>query len=93
MVKKLMNTTTCLFEGHFKSELFTMKFHLLNHFCDDLEKFCGIQLLMLLFTNIFNVVLRRAYSKTSMRRVTRIQERTSAVKSIGAGQKEREKRL
>lgn len=44
-VRQVKNTIARLFENHFKCELFTMKFHLLHHLCNEVEKFCSMRVL------------------------------------------------
>lgn len=52
------------------------------HLCDDLEKFRTMQLLDASLHEPFNAVLRKAYRKPSMRRLTRTKEAASALKTI-----------
>lgn len=59
-----------------------MKLHLIDHQCDDPEKFFGTQILDAALYEHFNVALRRVYRRSSMRGAKRIREKVSALKSI-----------
>lgn len=71
-----------LFKVHCELGLFTMKLRLLDHLCEDLEKFRSIQLLDTASYEQFNAVLKSVYCRTSIKRVTRTREKTSELKQI-----------
>lgn len=54
--------------------LFTMKIHLLDHFCEDLDKVGGLIFLHASAYGQFNLVLNRMYWRTFMRRGNRMEE-------------------
>lgn len=59
-----------------------MRFHLLHHLCEDLEKFCSIQILDVVLYEYFTVVRKRAYRCNSMRSAPTIQGLVFALKLI-----------
>lgn len=63
-------------------ELFTMKFHLLHHLCDDLEKFCSTKVLDVARYEHLNVILKTTYRGPFMRKSIRLQETAFALKPI-----------
>lgn len=69
-VIELKDRIVRLFEDYWEFGLFMTKFHLLDHVFDDVENFHSIQLLYLAPFEHFQVGLKRAYFRTSMRRVT-----------------------
>lgn len=79
----------CFIQDDCESVFMTINLHLLHHVCDDWRKLCSIQVLDSAPYENFNVVLKRAYNKSSMRRVTRMQGTASASKRILRGLKER----
>lgn len=80
-----------LFEDHCKRGFLTMKFHVLDHLCDNLKKFPSIQFLDASPYEHYKVLLERAYCRTSMRRATRIRKTASALKAALDGMKMKER--
>lgn len=78
----MKDTMVHLFENHCECGLFSIKFHLLDHLCDDLEKFHTIKVFHDAPYEHINVVLRREYRGTYIMKATRIREEASVLKPI-----------
>lgn len=63
-----------LFRPHCKPGLNTLKFHLLDHLVDDLERFGTIRVLSASPYENFNLIVKQAYSGTSKRLQTRARD-------------------
>lgn len=67
-----------VFEGEFASQcvssLYTLKFHLLNHFLDDLERFESLSFTDAAPFEHFEVLLKQSYRMTSPRMSTRLED-------------------
>jgi hypothetical protein len=69
--KKLVSS---VFRPHFENSILTLKFHLLDHVVDDLERFGSIKVLSASPFEHFNLNIKQAYAKTSRRYLTRSRE-------------------
>lgn len=84
-MKDLKERSICTFKDHCELGSFTIKFHVVNHICEDLEKFEIVRFLGASAYGHFNVVLYRAYFRTSVRRASRTKEMSGALESTDMG--------
>lgn len=68
-----------------------MRFHVLHHLCKDLRRFGSVIMLDGSAYEHFNVVLKRAYGKKSMRRENRMRNTSCALRAIVRGLQGKEK--
>lgn len=70
-----------MIEEHHKTVFFTIKLHISNDLCEDLDKARGVSLLYVSSYEHLNVALRRACQRMCKQRVNRIQKTSCSLES------------
>lgn len=83
--------TVSLFKKHCKITLFTIKFDLLDHLLEDLDKFGSVKFLCALAFEHFNIFLKRSYRETYIRSASRLNETSFLLKLIAKGLQRKER--
>lgn len=81
-VKALEERLVCLFEDQCEAQSFPMKFRHLHQLCEDADKLGSIRFLEASANEHFDIILRRAYRRISMKRASKNRRISCPLKQV-----------